>query len=382
MSELVKKEAIEKAGNKSEDDALAQVELGIQEIEKIVVKFYNSIQEDREILNKIRSQIQKNQSLIAALVAQNPQVKQSTRVLDASKRLNDIASEMIPRTGSIFVRLMLGRVNVKHYSTQDRQQLKDEYEKFKSRTAYIFFLFVVAQLFLFHSNPSSPISIIFQVWLLYYYTTLALREHILRVNGSQVKLWWIYHHYLSIAISGTSLLWNTPSFTLFYPQFLWFSLYQASLQILLNRYQEARLYKQRALGKATRLDVGVETELMVDRGPSLNCAPNLLILFPLIIGAHIFQFYNAICLFRFAYDGLSEGLDFEKIEPQPIFMGILFLTVGVGNFFSTIEVYLNKWRNRNVPSPASNQPLPSESSTSSSSSFSSSSSAHAKSKAE
>src|SRR3989338_3077962 len=231
---------VESVGAEEEESVLNSVDAQIQLIEKTVVGFYASVQADREVLNKIHTDIQKTQGVISGLVKRNAQVGKLARVEAASARLNELAGEMIPRTGSLFVRLMLGRGNVKHYSVQDRQQLKSEYEKFKSRTAWIFLGFVVLQLALFETDPSSPLAILFQVWLLYYYTTLALREHILKVNGSRVKPWWIYHHYLSIVISGTSLLWNTPSFAVFYPQFLLFSLYQSTLQILLNRYQQAR----------------------------------------------------------------------------------------------------------------------------------------------
>jgi hypothetical protein len=67
--------------------------------------------------------------------------------------------------------------------------------------------------------------ILFHVWLLYYYTSLALRENILRVNGSSkiihrandvmmtnrgaisdIKSWWIIHHYLSIVVSLTLIM--------------------------------------------------------------------------------------------------------------------------------------------------------------------------------
>lgn len=36
---------------------------------------------------------------------------------------------------------------------------------------------------------------IHQLWLLYYYLTLSLRENILLANGSDILHWWIYHHY-------------------------------------------------------------------------------------------------------------------------------------------------------------------------------------------
>lgn len=39
---------------------------------------------------------------------------------------------------------------------------------------------------------------IYLVWLSYVYLALALRENVLIVNGSNIRSWWILHHYLSI----------------------------------------------------------------------------------------------------------------------------------------------------------------------------------------
>ena len=50
--------------------------------------------------------------------------------------------------------------------------------------------------------------VIFQVWLLYYYVTLALREHILKVNGSNINRWWTIHHYMAILMSIIVLTWS------------------------------------------------------------------------------------------------------------------------------------------------------------------------------
>ena len=38
----------------------------------------------------------------------------------------------------------------------------------------------------------------FIVWLLYFYCSMALRENVLMVNGSNIRPWWIRHHYWSI----------------------------------------------------------------------------------------------------------------------------------------------------------------------------------------
>jgi TMPIT-like protein len=42
----------------------------------------------------------------------------------------------------------------------------------------------------------------------------ALRENILKANGSNIRTWWVVHHYLSIAVSLVLLLWppHSPSY--------------------------------------------------------------------------------------------------------------------------------------------------------------------------
>merc|ERR1712137_1286239 len=101
---------------------------------------------------------------------------------------------------------------------------------------------------------------LFQIWLLYYYSTLALREQILRVNGSNINRWWIFHHYLSI-ISSMILLtwhWKSPSYELFYPFLMCYAIVQGLVQILMNRYQIGRLYNLVARGEASKMDVTAE----------------------------------------------------------------------------------------------------------------------------
>jgi len=44
-----------------------------------------------------------------------------------------------------------------------------------------------------------------QIWFLYFYSSLALRENILRINGSRIHPWWLWHHYVSIAISTLTM---------------------------------------------------------------------------------------------------------------------------------------------------------------------------------
>jgi hypothetical protein len=40
--------------------------------------------------------------------------------------------------------------------------------------------------------------LLWHIWLLYYYLSIALRENILKANGSEIHGWWFMHHYISM----------------------------------------------------------------------------------------------------------------------------------------------------------------------------------------
>lgn len=71
--------------------------------------------------------------------------------------------------------------------------------------------------------------------LVWYYCTLTIRESILKVNGSRIKGWWRFHHFLSTVVSAVLLVWpNTGAWYAFRGQFIWFNVYISKLSILCN----------------------------------------------------------------------------------------------------------------------------------------------------
>jgi len=104
--------------------------------------------------------------------------------------------------------------------------------------------------------------------------SLALRENILKVNGSNIRPWWITHHYLSAFMSVVLLTWpEGPNYYKFLPQFnlyvvhhAWsracasassylsacvsrYCLCQGVVQFMQAAYQKKRLYIRKAIGK-------------------------------------------------------------------------------------------------------------------------------------
>lgn len=141
------------------------------------------------------------------------------------------------------------------WTTKDKIRLRDEYNKFKFRTMWMYIAFPAVALY-FHENIRGEwedvhwINIFHELWLLYYYITLAIRENILMVNGSTIRIWWLYHHYLAAFGTVTLLVWpETETYLAYVPFFNYLALYNGCIQLMQNWYHRKREYANRALGK-------------------------------------------------------------------------------------------------------------------------------------
>lgn len=180
--------------------------------------------------------------------------------------------------------------------------------------------------------PALPVQI-YQAWLLLFYTSLAMRENILRVNGSDIRPWWVYHHYLAIAMALVSLTWGIQG----HPDcsrkqhgvelFLEWAVMQGVAMLLQNRYQRQRLYTRIALGKAGRMDVVW--------GETSGVKGQLWILYPVLFTLQVFQCYIGGLLLRTA---VVE----DDCEWQMVVCGLLLIAMAFGNFFNTIATLVAK----------------------------------------
>lgn len=67
---------------------------------------------------------------------------------------------------------------------------------------------------------------LFQLLLTYFYLSLALRENVLRANGSNIQRWWIWHHYVSLLLTMTMTTWPaTETYNYFRLPFYMYALY-------------------------------------------------------------------------------------------------------------------------------------------------------------
>ncbi|KAJ1692794.1 hypothetical protein LUZ63_009492 [Rhynchospora breviuscula] len=251
----------------------------------------------------------------------------------------DAASLLPSKSHGRFLKMFLGPINVRATRKEVQLKVKEEYNSYKDRTAFLFLLFPSLILLLRAwvwdgCMPALPVQL-YQAWLLYLYTTLALRENILRVNGSDIRPWWIYHHYCAMLMALMSLTWEIKG----QPDcatkqrgvqlFLGWAIMQGFAMLLQNRYQRQRLYTRIALGKAKRMDVVW--------GETAGVEGQLLLLCPLLFLLQGFEAYVGFLLLRTT---LASGIP----EWQPIVCGVLLVVMAVGNFINTVQTLMSKSR--------------------------------------
>nr|KYP75402.1 Transmembrane protein [Cajanus cajan] len=250
------------------------------------------------------------------------------------------ASSLLPgHAQGSFLRMFLGPINVRASRKDVQLKVKEEYNSYRDRTAQLFLLFPALLLILRSwlwagCLPAFPVQV-YQAWLLFLYTGLALRENILRVNGSDIRPWWIYHHYCAMLMALVSLTWEIKG----QPDcakkqrgvqlFLQWAMMQGVAMLLQNRYQRQRLYTRIALGKAKRMDVVWGETAGVDGQLWLLC--------PILFTLQGFEAYVGLLLLKTAVVGVVS-------EWQVIFCGVLLVSMAVGNFANTVQTLMAKSR--------------------------------------
>uniref|UniRef100_A0A2K6AI14 Transmembrane protein 120A n=1 Tax=Mandrillus leucophaeus TaxID=9568 RepID=A0A2K6AI14_MANLE len=242
----------------------------------------------------------------------------------------------LPKKNGLYLSLVLGNVNVTLLSKQAKFAYKDEYEKFKLYLTIILILISFTCRFLLNSRVTDAT---FNFLLVWYYCTLTIRESILINNGSRIKGWWVFHHYVSTFLSGVMLTWpDGLMYQKFRNQFLSFSMYQSFVQFLQYYYQSGCLYRLRALGERHTMDLTVEGfQSWMWRGLTfLRASVSLPVC---LSSAPFWQLFNALTLFNLARDPQCK-------EWQVLMCGFPFLLLFLGNFFTTLRVVHQKFHSQ------------------------------------
>ncbi|CAK0752938.1 hypothetical protein CVIRNUC_002183 [Coccomyxa viridis] len=268
------------------------------------------------------------------------------------------------------LKLLLGQhCNVMTLQRKEAIKLKEEYHTFRDRSGVI--LFALASVLLlgllradakrkagepFSLTPPFMVGVqAFLAWLLYFYTALALRENVLKVNGSSIRPWWIHHHYWAMITMALLLTLPVDSRAVqsFVRRFLWWSTFQGVVMMVQNRYQRRRMYTRIALGKNRAMDVV--------SGESSGGTGQLLFLYPLLFALQILQCWIGACMLSGTFLAVisPEGwLDPEAHESDlrgsrgVAVAGGLLIFMGVANFQNTVATIMEKRKRKPRPTSA------------------------------
>ncbi|KAK3550102.1 hypothetical protein QTP86_020674 [Hemibagrus guttatus] len=277
-------------------------------------KDYQQVQETHRLYKQKLEEVSKLQnSFSASILRQKKRLKELSASLEQCKQKGspedistiDVIQEsmkerpnvffemeaFLPKKNGLYLSLVLGNVNVTLLNKQAKFAYKDEYEKFK------LYLTVILLLFSFTCRlvvSYRVLDALFNFLLVWYYCTLTIRESILINNGSKIKGWWVFQHYVSTFLSGVMLTWPEGElYQMFRNQFLSYSIYINFVQFLQYYYQSGCLYRLRALGERHNMDLTVEGfQSWMWRG--------LTFLLPFLFFGHFWQLYNGITLFQMA----------------------------------------------------------------------------------
>ncbi|XP_039753469.1 transmembrane protein 120 homolog isoform X2 [Pararge aegeria] len=244
-------------------------------------------------------------------------------VMKRKAMLHEIEATL-PKQNGLYLRIILGNVNVSILNKNDKFKYKDEYEKFKLILSAIAFVLAVANL-LIDFRPLQLILIFLLVW---YYCTLTIRESILKVNGSRIKGWWRLHHFISTVVAGILLIWpqNEP-WNEFRHTFMWFIAYISVVQYMQFRYQSGVLYRLKALGARHNMDITIEGfHSWMWRGLSY--------LLPFLFGGYVFQLYIAYTLYNIS--------DHPEASWQVSYLAVLFLILHCCNTYTILRTLRKK----------------------------------------
>ncbi|XP_011481097.1 transmembrane protein 120A [Oryzias latipes] len=243
----------------------------------------------------------------------------------------DEMEAFLPKKNGLYLSLVLGNVNVTLFTKQSKFAYKDEYEKFK---LYLTVILLLLSFICYGFVSYRFLDAILNFLLVWFYCTLTIRESILITNGSRIKGWWVFHHYISAFLSGVMLTWPDGNlYKMFRGQFLAYCLYQSFVQCLQCYYQSGCLYRLRTLGERHNMDLTVE-------GFQSWMWKGLTFLLPFLFFGHFWQLFNGLSLFRMA------RLPDCK-EWQVLVCGLCFLILFMGNFFTTLAVVHHKSKKRN-----------------------------------
>ncbi|KAI5171097.1 hypothetical protein NEFER03_0499 [Nematocida sp. LUAm3] len=234
---------------------------------------------------------------------------------------------------SFFLQVTLGVCELK-LPEKAKHKYKTSYETFKLTSTIGVTLLTLINLILVKSKIMDTFQILSH---LYIYSTLTIREHILLNNGSNIKKWWIFHHYICIVIAAMMFSCPEYSFSLIRNIILKFLFFLSCSQLVQYQYQMRRLYVLRSLEK----DASLET---TSDHMTISLATNFIIVSLLLIFFQFIQMYVAYSIYTL-------HLKYKWTHYQPLVGSILIFTMAVGNVVAIVHTCYDKIQKKRRKQP-------------------------------
>jgi len=292
----------------------------LEELSDLQTKCIKEMTHQRYIMGVVKKSLRKLN------ISEDEKTRESKLLCDMEDRERNLMEieHSLPKPNGMYLKIILGNVNVSILNKNDKFRYKDEYEKFKLILSVIGFLLSLINL----CTNIRLLELSLMFLLVWYYCTLTIRESILKVNGSKIKGWWRLHHFISTAASAVLLVWPLgDSWYSFRTQFMVFNVYISVVQYLQFRYQQGVLYRLKALGERHNMDITIE-------GFHSWMWSGLSFLLPFLYAGYLFQLHNAYTLYH-----LSSHPDAPWQVPV---LSVLFFILFLGNIITTSLVVPQK----------------------------------------
>eukprot|EP00762_Andalucia_godoyi_P008010 ANDGO_03456.mRNA.1 Transmembrane protein 120 homolog len=311
------------------DEEVAQYRRDTESLSASFHEYLSTLAKCESLESKLAKQLKTHRKALGNVSKSAPPTLFPQTEAEAGKELDVKVGNMLPKPGDYFLRLFFGgSISVIFSSKERKLGFKSEYERFKQKMNYIAMFFCVI---LLASTETRFLDVLFQLFAVYYYTTLVLRELILRANGTDLKPWWIAHHYVSIAATTFFLTWpDTAAYREFRKTFFVYAFCTALVQVLQTAYQLARLYPRRVLGKSQMETAWGELPLFFSRR-------GLVFLVPCLLAMYSFQYFLSYALFLQWW--------VEGAEWQTVALALSFAVAATGNCVTLFLILTRKLLN-------------------------------------
>ncbi|CAL4122355.1 unnamed protein product, partial [Meganyctiphanes norvegica] len=208
------------------------------------------------------------------------------KISQRSRTLEGI-EDGLPKKNGLYLRIILGNLNVSLPTKRERYEYKKEFERFKLAVMLVSFVTSALGLIMHYR----VMDLIGTFLLLWYYCTLTIRESILMVNGSKHTIWQRTLHFVATVMSGIIAVFPAgDNYETFRFPLMGLVAYYSFIQYIQFKQGRNLLYRQRAMGRTHSMHVTSE-------GFQPYMLSGMTYILPFLFVAYAMELYMAVTLY-------------------------------------------------------------------------------------